>query len=204
MLDKLKRWISNYFHTKKPFTIITDFLFVLLILLLLIPGTRKQIAPVFIRITSFAPSQLSENEQYEIGQQTKEWQVMDSQGQLFRFDRFLDKPVFVNFWATWCPPCIAELPGIHSLYDEYKGRVHFLLLSNERFEKINAFARTHQYENLPFYRFQSVPDDFSSRSIPTTFIISKKGKVVLSKKGAARWESDKVRKLLDNLLTEPN
>ncbi len=204
MRYKIKLWINNYFHTKKPFTIVTDFLFILFVLLLLIPGTRREIAPVFIRITSFAPSQLSQNEQFEISQQTKAWKVIDRKGQSLAFDKMLDKPVFVNFWATWCPPCRAELPGISALYDEYKGRVHFLLLSNESFDKINIFAHDHQYENLPFYRYNAVPKEFSSRSIPTTFIVSQKGKVVLSKKGAARWKSDKVRKLLDYLLSEQN
>jgi thiol-disulfide isomerase/thioredoxin len=204
MPDKIKQWVLHYFHTKKPFTIVTDILFVVLILLLLIPGTRKEIAPVFIRMTSFAPSQLSQNEQYEISRQTKAWKVIDKDGRELQFGAMLDKPVFVNFWATWCPPCIAELPGISALYDEYKGRVHFLLLSNESFDQINGFSQNHGYESLPFYRYRAVPDDFSSRSIPTTFIVSQNGRVVLSKKGAARWESDKVRKLLDNLLSKQN
>jgi len=204
MLNKIELWINNYFHTKKPFTIITDFLFIIFIVLLLIPGTRREIAPVFIRLTSFAPSQLSQNEQFKISQQTKSWQITGITGQNYVFGQMLDKPVFVNFWATWCPPCRAELPGISELYQQYKGRVHFLLLSNESSKKINTFARDHQYQNLPFYRYRYVPKEFSSRSIPSTFIISQKGKVVLSKKGAARWDSDKVRKLFDNLLSEQN
>lgn len=55
---------------------------------------------------------------------------------------------------------------------------------------------------MPFYRYRYVPQDFSSRSIPSTFIISKKGKVVLTKKGAARWDSGKVKKLFDKLITQ--
>jgi len=204
MLDKAKAWIQKYLKTKKPFTIITDVLFVVLIVLLLIPGTRKGVASFFIRITSLPPSELSLNQQYPIKQETKQWVVTDLEGQPHVFGQWLDEPIFVNLWATWCPPCIAEMSGINDLYKKYKGRVHFVLLNDESASKIKAFAQDHQYQNLPFYRYQFVPNDFSTRSIPTSFIISKKGIVVLSKKGAARWDSDKVQKLLDDLLSEQN
>ncbi len=204
MLNKIKALIHNYFHTKKPFTIITDFLFVLFILLLLIPGTRTQVAAVFIRVTSLPPSELSQSQQYPISKETKQWVITDKEGQNHVFGQLLGKPVFVNLWATWCPPCIAELPGISDLYEKYKDRVNFVLLSDESPAKIKAFILKHQYQNMPFYRYSSVPPDFSTRSIPTTFIISKEGKVVLSKKGAARWQSGKVQKLLNNLLSGQN
>ena len=204
MLNKVKAWIQNYFKTKKTLTIITDVLFVVFIVLLLIPGTRKDVAALFIRLTSLPPSELSQTQQYPISQDAKQWIVTDMNGQNHTLGDWLDKPVFVNFWATWCPPCVAEMPGISDLYEQYKGRVHFVLLSDESPSKINAFAQEHQYQNLPFYRYQFVPHDFSTRSIPTTFILSTEGKVVLSKKGAARWHSGKVEKLLDDLLAGQN
>ncbi len=200
MFEKIKRYFQNYFKKRKPFAIATDILFWGLIILLIIPTTRVSVSSFFIRLTSFAPSGLSVDKQYTISDNTRQWQVTDMSGNTVNFSDQLDKPIFINMWATWCPPCRAELPGIQKLYEKYGKKVNFLLLTDEPSAKVKAFARKYHFENLPFYRYRYVPKDFSSNSIPSTFIISKKGKVVLTKKGAARWDSDKVKKLLDNLI----
>ncbi len=200
MLEKIKNRILQYFRTKKLFSIITDFLFVILVVLLLIPTTRKPVSAYLIRLISFPPSSLSQSKQFAIQPQTRQWEISSLSGKTVRFDQLLDKPVFVNFWATWCPPCNAELPGIHDLYEQYKGKVNFVFLSNENPAVITDFISKHQYGDMPFYRYTGVPSDFFSNSIPATFILSPQGKVVLEKKGAARWDSDRVKTLLNKLL----
>lgn len=202
MFEKIKHYFKNYFKKRKPFSIATDVLFWGLVLLLIIPTTRVTVSSFFIRLTSFAPSGLSADEQYTISDNTRHWQLTDMNGKTVNFSDLLDKPVFVNVWATWCPPCRAELPGIQELFKQYKDKVYFVLLSDEPPAKIKAFAREHHYTGMPFYRYRYVPQDFSSRSIPSTFILSKEGKVVLTKKGAARWDSGKVKKLLDELIVQ--
>ncbi|VAW28160.1 hypothetical protein MNBD_BACTEROID07-1644 [hydrothermal vent metagenome] len=202
MFEKIGHYFQNYFKKRKPFAIVTDILFWGLVLLLVIPTTRVPVASFFIRLTSFAPSGLSAEKQYTLSDNAKKWELTDMSGKTVLFSDLLDKPVFINIWATWCPPCRAELPGIQKLYEQYKGKVHFILLSDEPPAKVKAFARKHHYEDMPFYRYSYVPKDFSTRSIPTTFIISKQGKVVLTKKGAARWDSGKVKKLLDKLVRQ--
>lgn len=127
---------------------------------------------------------------------------MDMNGNLVSLNSMNDKPIFLNFWATWCPPCIAELPGIEDLHNEYGDKVNFILVSNESRAKVRAFANNKGFETLPFYQNESVPVDFASQSIPTTFIISSSGDIVLDKKGVAKWNSDRVKELLDNLIAE--
>jgi len=202
MFEKIKRYFQNYFKKRKPFSIATDILFWGLIILLIIPSTRVPVSAFFIRLTSFAPSKLSADKQYFLSDNARRWAIADMPGKTVNFSDLMDKPVFVNLWATWCPPCRAELPGIQELYEQYKDKVHFLLLSDEPPSKVKAFALEHHYENMPFYRYRYVPEDFSSKSIPSTFIISKEGKVILAKKGAARWDSGKIKKLLDNLIRQ--
>lgn len=199
MFEKIKRYFKNYFKKRKPFAIATDIVFWGLIILLIIPATRTPVSAFFIRLTSFAPSELAPGKQYTISENTRSWTLTDLSGKTVRFGDLLDKPVFVNLWATWCPPCRAELPGIQKLYGQYKNKVRFLLLSDEPSGKVMAFARKHHYEDMPFYRYRFMPQDFATKSIPATFVVSKKGKVVLVKKGAARWDADKVKKLLDAL-----
>jgi thiol-disulfide isomerase/thioredoxin len=202
MFEKIKHYFQNYLKTRKPLAMATDIIFWCLVALLIIPTTRIPVSAFFIRLTSFAPSQLSAEKQYHLSQNTLQWQVEDFSGKTVYFSKLMDKPVFVNFWATWCPPCRAELPGIQKLYNEYKNKVNFMLLTDEPAQKVSTFARKHHYEGLPFYHFENVPQDFSSKSIPTTFILTKQGKVVLLKKGAARWDSGKIKKLLDNLTAQ--
>lgn len=197
-----RAYIKNYFKKKKTFSIITDFLFIILLVLLIIPGTRKEVSSFFIRMVSMPPSELSSENQFKVNDASYKWQFYDMQGNTISLSSLNDKPVFLNFWATWCPPCIGELPGIAELYADYKDKIHFVLVSNEQPDKIQAFAGKKGYEHLPFYIHTSTPADFASESIPATFLISQDGTVIISKKGAARWNSDKMKKIIDDLLQE--
>lgn len=197
-----KKLVSNYFKKKKPLGIITDVIFVVLIVLFIIPATRKEMSSFFIRLTSFPPSTLDSDEQFTVDTKTLNWQLYDLQGNKTSFKALNDKPVFLNIWATWCPPCIAELPSIQELHEDYGDKVNFILISDEIPGKVQSFATEHQYNELPFYLSSSVPIHFSTNSIPATFIVSKDGRVLVNKKGAARWNSGTVRDLLDKLINE--
>ena len=50
-------------------------------------------------------------------------------GKTTKLSDLRDKPVYLNFWATWCPPCVKELPHIQAKYEKYKDRIHFLAIS---------------------------------------------------------------------------
>lgn len=194
-----KSWLRNYFKRKKPLSIFFDVVFIILILLLLIPSTRKEVSAFVIRTTALPPSRLDLDDQFTINKSTLQWQIYDYQGKVYKFEDLLNKPVFVNFWATWCPPCIAELPAISDLYQNAKDEANFILISYEKPETVKAFSRKHDYNDLPFYYAYKQPSSFESPSIPTTFIVSKDQKVVLKKKGAARWNSAKVLEMLKQL-----
>ncbi len=112
------------------------------------------------------------------------------------------KVIFINYWATWCPPCVAEMPSIQSLYDDYKDKITFVFITSDDSVKVTNFYKKHKY-NLPTYNLNStIAPEISTRSLPTTFIIDKKGKLVLKETGAANWNSSKVRQMLDDLVAE--
>ncbi len=198
----IKKYFSNYFAKKKWYSILSDAIFVIIITLLIIPNTRTDVAAFFIRLTSFPPSTLDSDEQFSISNQARTWQLLDMEGNPVSFESLNEKPIFLNFWATWCPPCIAELPSITELHEKYKGDVNFVLVSNESRAKVRAFAKKNGFDQLLFYQNKTVPTDFTSQSIPTTFIISKKGVVVLDKKGVARWNSGSIEDVLDELIAQ--
>ncbi len=192
-------FICNYFKKKSLFSIFFDAVFVIILILLIYPGTRKDVAAFFIRMTSLPPSSLDKDEQFKISAEAEEWKIYDYTLHPHVFKTLNDKPVFLNIWATWCPPCIAELPGIMEVYNDYKDKVNFVIVTNESPEKVKPFLLKNKYDPQPFFFYQRLPRDFQTESIPTTYILDKNGVVVVSKKGSARWGSGKIRKLLDSL-----
>lgn len=196
-----RKWFVNYFKRKKPISIFFDVVFIVLVILLLIPSTRKEVSAFIIRTTALPPSGLDKEDQFTLDKSALQWQLYDYHGNAYQFDQLLNKPVFLNFWATWCPPCNAELPAIFDLYKEAGDQANFVLISYEKPEVVLKFAKQHGYEDLPFFYAQVTPRDFESPSIPTTFIVSKDKKVVLKKTGAARWNSGKTFELLKQLNT---
>ncbi len=114
------------------------------------------------------------------------------------------KVLFINFWATWCPPCIAEMPDLQDLHDRYKSNkdIVFAFVSGEKKSVINNFLTKKNYSLPVLQQTSEVPEELAHRSIPTTFIINKNGKIVLHKTGAANWNGKTVTKILDQLLQE--
>ena len=117
-------------------------------------------------------------------------------------DALKGKVVFINYWATWCPPCRAEMPMIKSLYDDYKDKVVFLFITSDDKEKVTQFYTKNSY-NFPTYNaLQTPPNEINTQTLPTTFILDKNGKVAVEEYGASNWNSGSVRKLLDGLISE--
>ena len=112
------------------------------------------------------------------------------------------KVVFINYWATWCPPCIAEMPMIHKLYLDYNEKLVFLFVTTDSNEKVEKFYGKNDY-NFPTYnQLSKAPLQLEVSTIPTTFILDKNGKLALSEFGAVNWNSNSIRELLDKLIEE--
>ena len=127
--------------------------------------------------------------------------VVDEQGKQTPFEEFKNKVVFINFWATWCPPCIAEMPDINALYQEVDSEgIQFVLISlDDDFEKAKRFVEKKGFD-FPIYQLGSpLPQVYESQAIPTTFVISPDGEVVVRKSGMAKYNTKKFRAFLTSL-----
>lgn len=130
------------------------------------------------------------------------WQLKDTDMQPFYFESQKGKVVLVNFWATWCAPCIAEMPSMQKLYNDYGDTVTFMFVTNEEEQKVLDFLKRKNYDLPVYFPRSKEPKVLSSKILPTTYIINKKGKLIVAETGAADWNSTTTRNLLDSLLKE--
>jgi len=131
--------------------------------------------------------------------------LKDQHGNSLNIADLKGKVVFINFWATWCPPCVAEMPGINELYQDYAddGEVVFTMISLDRnFGKAKKFLKNKGFD-FDIYEPQSaLPKEFQSRGIPNTFVLDKNGKIVFSHMGMGSYNTTKFKKFLNDLKTK--
>lgn len=113
------------------------------------------------------------------------------------------KVIFINFWATWCAPCIAEMPSIQNLYDKFEDNpdVVFAMINVEnKRSKAKKFIDRKEYTFPIYYPNASrIPNVYSSDGIPTTYVIDKEGYVVYKKVGMASYDAEKFISFIENL-----
>lgn len=117
----------------------------------------------------------SDNYNLSEGMKMPSIKVETNKGTIFDLSN-IDKPVFINFWTTWCPPCREELPFIQNLYEEYAEKMDFILIDlNETKATVQDFLIENEIFTFPIgYDIDGVyGDKFNIISIPTTFIIDK-------------------------------
>ena len=130
-------------------------------------------------------------------------QFSDLENNIFTIQNFKGKNLFINYWATWCNPCLAEMPYMAKLYEKYKDEedIIFLYLSREKLETIkNYIPKDESLQQLPIYKIITDDEFFATSGIPTTFIVNSNGKVIVKDLGSAFWNDESVFKFIDNLI----
>jgi thiol-disulfide isomerase/thioredoxin len=198
----IKERLNKWKETRSLWQKALDILFWLLLVLLIIPGPRKVIATGVNKVLLLVktPGMQTEEKQEQLTDFDYGWVLAWDRNEPFYFSNARNEVIFLNFWATWCPPCVAELPEIQSLYEKYGERVLFMLVTNESPEVVKAFMDKHGYQMPVFYVGTQPPKVLEHSSLPTTFIISKGGRIVTRKKGAAKWDSRATEKIFEELL----
>lgn len=126
--------------------------------------------------------------------------VEDFEGNKIQFSEFEGEVVFLNFWATWCPPCVAEMPDIHDLYGKQNSKVTFVMISLDSDEKkAREFIKRKEFEFPVYFLRSTLPDTYETHSIPTTYVIDKEGFLKVENHGMAKYDTDSFVALLDNL-----
>jgi thiol-disulfide isomerase/thioredoxin len=108
-------------------------------------------------------------------------------GEHLDMDKFKNKTVFINFWATWCKPCIREMPTIENAQNLLKDEeVVFLLASNEDTDVIEKFSKKHSYE-FRYVKLENM-EELNIMALPTTFIFNPDGVLKFSETGYRMWD----------------
>ena len=130
------------------------------------------------------------------------FRMITADGQELKLRELKGDVTFVNVWASWCPPCIAEMPTIETLYSEIGDRdnISFVMLSvDEEREKAVEFMERYSY-TMPYqFPASARPEVFQSTQIPTTYVISREGQIVYEKAGFADYSAPAFRDWLLDL-----
>lgn len=113
------------------------------------------------------------------------------------------KVIFINFWASWCPPCRAEMPSLSDLYKKLRDDDRFVFLFiNEDEDKTKAkqYLDKNNFDIPLFSRSGNVPSEIFNGTLPTTIVLNKEGKIVLNHTGMAGYNTDDFIKQLKELL----
>ncbi len=134
--------------------------------------------------------------------------LKDLNGKEVKLEDHRGKIVFINFWATWCPPCRDEMPSMEKLYTEFKERDFTMLAVDlqESAKEVRAFKERFKL-NFPILLDSDgrVGSEYGVISIPTTYLIDREGYVIGGALGPRDWASKEAFELFDHLLvTKPS
>lgn len=193
---KWGRWIGNT-------------IFFGLVIMLLIPTTRTWMQQGLMKLGLFKPSleaPVVEGKEGEVDLKIGEDVVfLNDNEQRVPLADLKGKVVFINFWATWCPPCKAEMPSIQVLKDKFKDNdsVEFMLveIDGEK-EKANTFMKKGKMDLPIYYPDSSIPREWLGGSIPTTVILDKEGNTVAHHAGMADYSKKEVFDFITELINK--
>jgi len=131
----------------------------------------------------------------------------DINGKIVDLGNLKGKVVFLNFWATWCPPCLAEMPSINKLYAQFKDDPDFVFLlvdADSKLPEAQKFMLKKKYD-APVYEVASdIPEQLFKGSLPTTIVFDKLGRIRFNEEGAANYAHKKFINFMLELKSNSN
>jgi peroxiredoxin len=139
-----------------------------------------------------------------IGYRPPNFALKDLEGRTIDLESFRGKVIFINFWATWCVPCRAEMPLMEKLYQEFKDKDFVMLAVSEDLEGksvVEPFVKELKF-TFPVLLDQdlAVMTLYGIRAIPETFLIDRTGLITHKIPGARDWSQKEMKELVAKLL----
>lgn len=196
VLKNYKSWIN--------WSNISSFLMIgFILVLLLIPNTKAIVLGGLMKIGFFQPALPDESKQNSLITDVAATSIQfeDKTGNIVSLADFKGKVVFVNFWATWCPPCIAEMPSINklrkSLNDDSKIAFVMVDMDSDR-AKSSKFMAKRKYDLDIYLPASQLPREYYNGSLPTTLVFDKSGRLLFKHEGGADFSNKDFNEFLRN------
>lgn len=130
--------------------------------------------------------------------------IYDRAGKAVDLSKEKDRLIIIHFWATWCPPCVEEVPALSKFWEKYRGRRDIVLYTisvDKDWKTIDDFTAKNP-NALPVYRDPnaSTAQRFGSSQYPETYIANKNGRVIYRVQGAIEWNDPAVQQRIEQLL----
>ena len=155
-------------------------------------------------INSFLKEELEDFELNKEKQNISDLKFKDDEGKEISFSDFQDKVLLVNFWATWCAPCIKEMPSLDRLKPKVDADFDVIAISVDRdgVEKVTDFFNENKISNLEkFFDIKnSLAKEMNLIGIPTSFFVNKKGDLIGQYQGDMEWDNDTVIEFINYLI----
>lgn len=200
-MEKFKIWLKKNWSTV---------LFVGIFILLLVSPDAKAWLMRQIISTGLLNSKI---EKKSVGKPLEEmnpsisesFTVKDENGKIINVSGLKGKVVFINFWASWCPPCRAEFPSIQKFFEKYRSRDELVFLTVNLDEDLDAGQMYLEKERftVPFlFPNGNIPKEYFSGSLPTSVVLDKTGKIRMKHEGMADYSKDSFYEEINQLLKE--
>ncbi len=155
---------------KKTGKYISNILLALIILILIIPSWRikfqSTIQSIFLKKIEIETIPTE-----SINLDFNNWIIYNENQEALDMSTLKGQPLIINFWATWCPPCLAELPSLFEFYTQMKGKATVIAISTENSATILKSGLMEKYPGL-IYQAKAIPEALNFKAYPTTFIIN--------------------------------
>lgn len=174
----------------------------LLIIFIFNPDAKSWVLQQLVS-TGLFKAEIKKGDMNKSLQEAATFSFTDSLGNTVAISELKGKVLFINFWASWCPPCRAEMPSLEELYKKLKDDNRFVFLFINEDEDRNKAIRYFEKNNFTmplYYRVGQVSDEIFSGTLPTTVVINKEGKVVLKHEGMAKYNTETFIRELKELL----
>ena len=197
IMENNKKWL-----TKSNIT--TGLMLIFVLAMLISPQFKGIIIQGLMKIGLFQPAIPEQSDQASSpvlsSTETGEgMQFEDEDGKIIRLSDLKGKVVFINFWATWCPPCIAEMPSINKLSEKFKDKsnVVFLMVDMDaNMKKSQKFMQKNDYNLKVYVPASQISPDYFAGALPTTLLFDKSGKLVFKHEGGADYSNTEFEKFL--------
>jgi len=124
---------------------------------------------------------------------------VDMEGKPVNLSNYKGKTVFINLWATWCPPCRAEMPHIEDMYQKVKDteNLEFLMIAlDKEFQKSKKFIDDKEFTFPVVHASYGLNQTLQSESIPTTLVVNPSGEIIFYQEGMSNFDTEEFRNFL--------